>query len=125
MKRATPLRTKKLKASPEEQLAREVTRSRSGGLCEICGDARATNFHHRKNRSQGGQWCPSNSLDLCGSGTTGCHGLVGANPKRSYEQGWLVRRGHDPAKTPVWLAGRGFAWLTDDGSIEEIDEEIE
>ena len=42
----------------------------------------------------------------------------------AYEQGWLVRREHDPRMSPVWLAGRGFCFLNTDGSITEVEEEV-
>lgn len=79
-------------------------------------------MHHRKNRSQGGEWTPSNLLHLCGSGCTGCHGYIGSNPSESYEQGWMVRRIDDPSKSPVWLFGWGFVILTDTGGIELFEE---
>lgn len=105
-----------------EKRAREIVRGRSGDVCERCGSARATNMHHRKNRSQGGQWLASNLLHLCGSGTTGCHGFIGGHPVVSYEQGWMVRRVADPAKSPVWLFGWGFVFLTDAGDVEVFEE---
>ena len=60
---------------------------------------------------------PSNLLLLCSE----CHSWIEKNRSTSYEQGWLVKREHQPVKTPVWLAGRGFCFLTDEGDIEEID----
>jgi hypothetical protein len=67
-----------------------------------CGQ-RAVNVHHRLNRSQGGVWCPSNALHLDGSGTTGCHGRIGANPEWAYAEGLLIHRGQDPRLVPVRL----------------------
>lgn len=52
---------------------------------------RAANRHHKLRRSKGGTDDRSNTLDLCGSGTTGCHGHVHANPAESYARGWLIR----------------------------------
>jgi hypothetical protein len=57
----------------------------------------ATNEHHRKLRSQGGTDEGANLIPCCGSGTTGCHGHIHANPAESYERGWLVKSWQDPA----------------------------
>jgi hypothetical protein len=105
-----------------EKKARELLAERSNGVCELCSANRATNAHHRKNAGQGGPWAPSNLLHLCGSGTTGCHGLVTREPKKAREQGWSVPSWGDPARTPVWLAWRGFVFLDDTGHIEEAEE---
>lgn len=46
-----------------------------------------------------------NLLRLCGSGTTGCHGLIEANRELSRDLGLLVRRTvSDIAAVPVTLA---------------------
>ncbi len=95
---------------------RDELHQRSGSMCELCALARATNWHHRKNRSQGGQHVLSNALHLCGSGTTGCHGMVTESPERAYERGWSVRSGFDPAEVPV-LYGGDWAFLADDGRV--------
>jgi hypothetical protein len=36
--------------------------------------------------------------------------------------GWSVRRGLDPAATPVWLAHREWCLLTPDGDVVAISE---
>lgn len=109
---------KRAKVTPEERAARKAVRARSGGTCEVCGRAPATNYQHRKNKSQMGGWCPSNGLDVCGMGNaTGCHGAIHQNPRVAYERGWSVRSAHDPSRSPVWLAGRGWSYLTSDGSV--------
>lgn len=97
-------------------MKREVLADRSHGVCEICGIAAATNWHHRKNRSQGGGDELSNAMHLCGSGTTGCHGYVTGNPAESYRCGWSVRSGHLPLETPV-LRRREWCLFTDDGGV--------
>jgi hypothetical protein len=107
-----------------QHLARRIVRERSGGICEVCAVAYATNFHHRKNRSQGGLWCPSNGLDLCGSGSTGCHGFITSHPKLSYEYGYSVRSGRDPARSPVRLARRGWTLLDSTGSYLPITTDL-
>jgi len=91
----------------DERRARAIVAERSGGTCEVriprvCL-GRATNFQHRKNRSQGGEYSAANGLHVCGSGTTGCHGYIHAHPAESYAEGWSVRSGQDPGREPVRL----------------------
>ena len=93
-----------------EKKCRGLTRNRSGGICElripgVCL-GRATNYQHRKNKSQCSKverWLPSNGLDACGSGTTGCHGYIHANQAEAVEKGWTVRSWDDPHTRPVHL----------------------
>jgi hypothetical protein len=98
----------------QEKEARRLVRERSGGICEVCGAARATNYQHRQNRSQAGAWSASNGLDVCGSGTTGDHGYIHAHPAESYARGWSVRSWDDPASVPVQTA-QGWVLLDDEG----------
>lgn len=79
-KKRKPLRAKpKGRARPDEPLA---------DRCEICGDQRPSERHHKLRRSAGGSDDRENTMDLC----QGCHGEVHANPAYSYEQGYLIRR---------------------------------
>lgn len=103
-----------------EQKAREVVKARSEGRCEVCWRAPATDMHHRKNRSQGGECAPENLLHLCHEH----HMWITVNPKRAHEQGWTVASHEDPATTPVWVAGHEFVWLTPDGTYESKDGEL-
>lgn len=98
---------------------RELLTDRSAGFCEICYFARATNWHHRKNRSQGGGNELSNAMHLCGSGTTGCHGMVTENPALAYENGWSVRSGFDPKTVPVNRMG-DWVLLDDNGNFSTV-----
>lgn len=93
---------------------RRQLRERSEGYCESCGLEWATNAHHRKNRSQGGDDSLANLLLLCGSGTTGCHGWVTEHPAESYANGRSVRQHDEPSEvsvlyrgTPVYLDALG------------------
>lgn len=52
----------------------------------------------------------SNLLVICGSGTTGCHGYVESHRAEAYQNGWLVKRGFDPASVP-FIDSQGFWWL--------------
>lgn len=133
-------------ASPAglENKARQIVYARSAHQCEVRLPGvclgRATNWHHRINRSQGGPWLASNGLHVCGSGVHGCHGLL-TNPNgRGAEfgaHGWTVtphyerspnaaRRLIPAAKFPVYLwrpdaFGPEWAFLNDDGSTTPID----
>jgi hypothetical protein len=98
----------------DEKTARRLVRERSGDVCEVCGASRATNFQHRVNRSQGGQWSASNGLHVCGSGTTGCHGRIHHSPEEAYALGWSVKGAFDPAETPVRTC-YGWVLLDDEG----------
>lgn len=99
---------------------RRLLEERSGGICEMCARAFATNTHHRRPRGMGGSKDPLtnsvvNLLRLCGSGTTGCHGRIEANREWSYALGLLVRRTvSDVAAVPVNLAC-GVVLLTPEG----------
>ena len=110
--------------TPLEREGRRLVRARSGGMCEVCGRRPATNWHHRVARSQGGRWSAANGLDVCGSGTTGCHGMITVNPAMAKEakSGWSVYPTQDPAAVPVRLAGRGLVLLSDDGKIHRVEE---
>lgn len=67
------------RARPDEPLA---------DRCEICGDHRPSERHHKLRRSAGGGDEQANTMDLCGW----CHREVHANPAHSYEHGYLIRR---------------------------------
>jgi hypothetical protein len=100
-----------------EGAARDLLYLRSERMCERCGLRPATNAHHR--RAAGRVWDVWNLLDLCGSGTTGCHGFVTCGEVALAKRyGWVVRREHDPLWTPALIATRhGLRWcyLTRDG----------
>ena len=96
-----------------ERKARAILYARSNRVCETCARGRATEAHHRKNRSQGGLWSPDNLLHLCHA----CHVHVTTHPAAAREQGWAVGRNFEPADTPAWLAFHGHVLLGPDGSI--------
>lgn len=106
-----------------EQTCRRLVRERSGEICEFCGRSRATDMHHRKARSQGGYWHPAGVLHLCHFD----HMWITVHPAEAYRSGWSVRSRKDPSTTPVWIAGREWCLLTDDGDItptRDIPEEV-
>ena len=101
----------------------QTIRERDQGRCLRCG-APGTNTQHRVARGMGGTSRPqvndlANLVTVCGSGTTGCHGWMTANPADAYATGWAVRRnsGDLPSEVPLTaLDGRQF-FLTEDGDV--------
>lgn len=102
---------------------------RDGHCCARCGrtgdDSGRASLHHRRARGAGGDKLGvsarmSNLVVLCGSGTTGCHGLIEGNRAESEEDGWIVRRGvTDPANVPVLWRGE-WSLLLDDGTVQAV-----
>lgn len=94
---------------------RKLVAERSGGVCERCGFARATDHHHRRLRQRtgpGNTHGAANDLHLC----RGCHFTVHLRPLDSDLEGWMVASGFDPAATPVGRRGHKVL-LTDDGDV--------
>lgn len=102
-----------------EQKARRLLVARSKGLCEGCAAEPATDWAHRKARSQGGPWCASNGLNL----GRRCHSWSHSNPVAARERGWIVRSTDDPALLPVEHAWLGWVLLRVDGSVERVVQE--
>jgi hypothetical protein len=75
-------------------------------------------LHHRKKRSQGGEWSLSNCVMLCGHGTSmdRCHSWCEDHPNEAELEGWHVRPWQDPEDTPVMISG-SFAYLLKDGEM--------
>ena len=107
-------------------IARKVD-ARDGYACVRCGASltvTAGSRHHRQRRRVGGH-TTENLVLLCGSGTTGCHGWVHANPAAARAAGYIVPANGraTPADIPVlyWAPGvaSNFAdhvWYDLDGS---------
>lgn len=117
------IKAKRPKVTPEERACRKVVRARSEGLCEIHGDHPASDMHHRLNRSQGGLWTPANILHICRHS----HDAIGADPLWAAHpsRGWSIRNRRNPADVPLWLAGRGYCLLHDDGHVTEAPDDEE
>ena len=107
--------------------ARAIVAVRSGDGCEvgipgICAGY-AQSVHHRRKRSAGGLWAPSNLLATCGDGTRGCHGWIEAHPKDAHLAGWWLRTGDGaPETVPLRMHANAMGrwWqLADDGSVTE------
>jgi hypothetical protein len=104
-----------------ERKCRQIVLERSEGVCERCTNvSRGLTCHHRLKKGQGGPWCPTNIVLLCGDGTTpnGCHSFAEHYPNKAAEQGWHVRPWESPAEIPVLYRGSQLAYLTIDGGIE-------
>jgi hypothetical protein len=83
---------------------------RSDGLCERCGREGHT-FHHRKNRSAGGEWSLSNIVHLCGDGTQLCHGWVTTHPAGAFLDGYHLHSWDEPSEFPIRLHFDRFVLL--------------
>jgi len=91
----------------ESRAAYAEVRKRAAGICEGCGAAPATEFHHRIYRSRGGLDTVVNLLHLCGWGNhTGCHGI--AHTIVGAQTGWSVHGWNDPALVPVFNKRTGL-----------------
>ena len=66
-------------------------------VCEFCGKRGLEEMHHRKYRSQGGEWCPSNILGLCWQ----CHKQATLNPQWAFHLGISVRGTDQPQDVSV------------------------
>lgn len=108
---------------------------RDRGCCSRCGKhvtqlerGRDWSIHHRAGRGIGGskaEWvnAASAGVILCGSGTTGCHGVVESNRATAREAGWIVSRNGiaRPTDIPIYHAIHGMVRLLDDGEVEKVD----
>lgn len=97
--------------SPE---VRALARARSGGVCELCQEARAEHLHHRKSRRNKDHRIV-NALHVCHH----CHGQIHAAPKRAAQCGWIVHSLMRPEKVPAILVGRVLL-LTDNGDYADV-----
>ena len=93
--------------------AREKQRCARCGVVIWSGGSR----HHRKFKSRRGGDEVSNAVLLCGSGTTGCHGWVHANPVSARMAGLALLATDNPLLMPVRHAVYGCdVWLDDAGN---------
>lgn len=82
-------------------------------------------IHHRKPRGNGGttrRMTPADGLTLCGTGVTGCHGLIESNRKMAYAEGWLVKQAEDCRNVPARVHGI-MHWLTAWGSRVPVSDD--
>lgn len=90
-------------------LARCHQRWRTCALCSRGGD-RPLSLHHINRHPRDD--VVGNLVMLCGSGTTGCHGLIEArDPDAKRRLSAILHRRPDVVE---YLASRGRSWLLDD-----------
>jgi hypothetical protein len=118
--------TAKLKSRPPLRLTGRPLEVRNGMIdardqqkCVRCGVTIwvGASRHHRKFRSRRGGDEVSNAVLLCGSGTTGCHGWVHANPISARMVGLALESWEDPHLVPIRHAIHGLVWLDDRGKV--------
>lgn len=108
-----------------EEKARNIVRLRADGRCEaaipnVCLGNHDTTHHRRKRRYADTRWVASNLLGVCGSGTTGCHGYIEANPTFAQEEGLWLLEGDDPRLVSAhvrWAHTRSWYFLDDEGTL--------
>ena len=79
--------------------------------------------HHRQLRRVADpdvRHSPVNIIELCGSGTTGCHGWVHQHVKEAERLGLIVPFGIDPLSTPVRDWHGRWLWLNQDGTATPL-----
>jgi hypothetical protein len=119
--RKPAMRTSRPVDTGPDRAAVDAVLERDHWSCVVCGGAlhgqrgRDWSIHHRINRSQGGDNRLSNLIAVCGDGTSGCHGELGASPAKAREAGWSLRSTDVPAECVIAHSQHGFVRLTDDG----------
>lgn len=106
---------------------RRAVLARDAETCQWCGGTLANGWfyslQHRRARGMGGSrvpWVnlPGNLVAVHGSGTTGCHGHIEANPKEAAARGFRLSHRETPEDLPL-IDYAGVAWiLRDDGTRE-------
>ena len=80
--------------------------------CETCGMwSHTLERHHRKFRSRGGLWAPSNIILICSA----CHADATDEAPWVSGRGLNVHSYQEPSEVPVWLWHSGLSLLDDEG----------
>lgn len=123
-----PHSPKRQQSTRDLRETRKVLAIRCDGRCEHCGYALPVaddgtpvfSIHHRLSRAQGGGDGPENTLAVYPPHHNVQPGSIHQEPAWSMENGWIVPRGQDPARTPVMIAGQ-LSWLTPDGAARPVE----
>lgn len=101
---------------------RRLVERRSGGVCEIQVEGvcvgPATDWCHRRARSQGGTWSPQNGLHGCHE----CHMWTHAHPSTARVNGWACKS-YDPIDTGVLRRGE-WVVLDEEGGFERCPRKV-
>lgn len=95
-----------------------IVDTRSGGVCELCGQRKVAEHHHRTPRGMGGSsrnpliHRASAIVGLC----SGCHRESEAYPSLAFDAGFRVRRGKDTTNAPIHRRGE-WVLLDDEGGF--------
>lgn len=90
---------------------------RADQVCEMCGQQRAAELHHRRNRSQSGKHTPANLGALCSP----CHLHVTVHPAAAVRSGWSIQGTQfQPDEVPVRRRGE-WVYLLEDASVMPAD----
>lgn len=103
-----------MRLTAEDKRNYKLVPERSGGVCEYCHMAEATQIHHRKYRSRGGKHRAQNLIHLC----LRCHNLAhSAAPPYG-----LALHGWEDEGTPYRDIGGVLFHFTADGLRLDDDE---
>lgn len=121
-KQKVPARAKPKVDKGSQSRGRTLLTARSGGVCEIqvyavCTE-RATDWCHRRARSQGGTWSPQNGLHGCHE----CHMWAHAHPSKARTMGWICKS-YDPIDTGVLRRGQ-WVVLDEQGGFETCPRKV-
>jgi HNH endonuclease len=91
---------------------------RQRGRCPACGRSLDNDVarHHRQRRRDGGDTL-SNLVML----HTACHRWVHAHPEEARELGLIVSFAGAPLNAPLYVRGRGWVLLDDEGGEAPVD----
>lgn len=108
------------KTGPSQDVV-DLVLARCEGVCEICGQARFEQLHHRRARGMGGTRRVSTNtasalLALCRK----CHALVESERTDARSAGWLVDQAAEPRNVAVTRRGRTVL-LDDFGGTTDQD----
>lgn len=79
--------------------------------------------HHRQLRRRADPTVrdlPCNIVELCGSGTTGCHGWTHAHPAEAERFGYIIPSWRAPLNAPIRDWNGDWWWLLDDGTAQRL-----